>query len=55
MYVRGGESFSSQVRDPITVVAVTCRDKAAPLIFEEMKFKKGVVVAIAVTGEVWGI
>ena len=54
-YKRGGESPSSQIRDPVTDLIVTRRDEATPLAVEGVADEKPGVAAVAVFGEVWGI
>ena len=50
MHVRGGEIFSSQVRDPVTELVVTIRDKAAPITVKGGAYRTGGIVAVEVTG-----
>ena len=54
-YVRGGESLARQIRDPVTELILTSRDKATPLAIEGVANRELVIVVIAVLGEVWGI
>ena len=53
--MRGGEIFTGQVRDPVTELFVTRREKAATLAVKVMADGKSVVVAIALMMYVWGI
>ena len=53
-HVRGGESFSGQVREPVTEIVLTCCDKAAPITVKGMAYEKSGVAAVAVSREVWG-
>ena len=54
-HVRGGDRFYSQVRDPVTELVVTRRDKAALLAVKSIADGKRGVASIAVMREVWGI
>ena len=55
MHRRGDERFVGQVRDPVTELVVTRRDKATPLTVKEMVDRKGGVAAVVVVMEVWGL
>ena len=55
LYARRGESFYGQVRDPITELVVTCRDKAALLAVKGMSDGESGVAAFVAMVEVWGI
>ena len=55
MHVRGDESFSGQVRNPVTYIVLTRRYKSAPLTIKGVAYIKCGVVAVVLTGEVWGI
>ena len=46
--MRGGESFSGQVRDPVTELVVALREKADPLTVKSMSDLKSGVAAVAV-------
>ena len=46
------EGFSGQVRNLVTDLVVTRRDKAAPLAIEGIVYGESGVAAIAVMGEV---
>ena len=50
--MRGDESFSDQVRDPVTELVETHRDKAASLVVKGMTDGKSGVAAVAVMREV---
>ena len=54
-YVRGGKCPARQIRDPLTELTVTRRDKATPLAVKGMADGKPGVAAVAVFGEVWGL
>ena len=54
-HVRGGESFSGQVRDPVTELIVMRCDKVAPLTVKGISNRKCGVAAFTVMREVWGI
>ena len=49
------KGFSNHVLDTVTELLMTCSDKAAPLSVEGMEDGEGVVAAVTVFGEVWGI
>ena len=51
--MRGVESFTSQVCDPVIELVVTLRDKADPLTVKGMVDRKGGVAAVGVMREVW--
>ena len=51
-YVRGGEIPARQIRDPITELIVTCRDKATPLAVEGVAHVKPGIAAVTVFVEV---
>ena len=51
--MRGGESFSRQVCDPVTELVVTRRDKVAPFTVKGMADGESAVAAISVMREVW--
>ena len=53
--MRGGERFSSQVRDPVTELVVTRCYKANPITVKGMSDGKSGVVAAVVMREVCGI
>ena len=53
--MRGGESFSGQVPDPVMELIVTLCDKAAPLSVKGMADGKIGVAAVAVMREVSGL
>ena len=53
--MRGDEIFSGQVRDPVTELIVTRRDKSAPLTVKGVENGKVDVAAAAIMGEVWRI
>ena len=53
--MRRGESFADQVRDPVTELVVTLRDKATPLAVKVMTDGERGVEFIAVMREVWRI
>ena len=54
-YVRGGEGPAHQIRDPVTELIMTRRDKATPLAVEGVANGKLCVAAVAVFGGVWGL
>ena len=54
-YVRGGESPARQIRDPVTELIVTHRDKATPRAVEGVENGKLGVAAVTVFREVWGL
>ena len=54
-YVRGGESLTRQIRDPVTELIVTRRDEATPLAIDGVANIESGIAAVAVFGEVWGI
>ena len=49
-YVRGGEGPARQIRDPVTELIMTRRDKATPLAVEGVANGKLCVAAVAVFG-----
>ena len=49
-YVRGGEGFTGQVRDPFPELVMTCRDKAAPITIEDVEILKFGVAAVTIMG-----
>ena len=51
--MRGDESFSGQVGDPVTDLVMTRHDRADPLTAKVMAYRKGGVAAAAVMREVW--
>ena len=53
--MRGGESFADQVRNPVTKLVVTCRDKTAPFSVKGVADGKSGVAAVTVMREVWGL
>ena len=53
--MRRGEIFSGQVRDPVTYLFVTRRDKAALLAVKGMADGESGVAAVAIMMEVWGV
>ena len=53
--MRGGESFSGQVRNPITEIVLTLCDKTALLTVKGVSDRKGGVAAVTVVREVWEI
>ena len=55
IHMRGVESFSGQVLDPVTELVVTHCDKANPLTVKGMADRKSGIAAIAVVTEFWGI
>ena len=50
--MRGGESFVSYVRNPVTKLIVARHDKAAPLTMEGVANRKIGVATVIVMGEV---
>ena len=53
--MRGGEGLERQIRDPVTDLIVTRRDKAAPLAIKGVAYGESGIAAVTVFGEVWGI
>ena len=53
--MQGGESFSFQVRDTVTDLVMTGRDKAALLKIQGVENRKVGVAAVTVMGKIWGI
>ena len=53
--MREGKSFSGQVRDPVTELVVTRRDKAAWISVKSTTDEKIGFAAVEVMTEVWGI
>ena len=53
MHVRGGESFSGRVCDPVMMIVVTRREKVAPLTVKGITDGKSGVTAVTVMREVW--
>ena len=51
-YVRGGECSSRQIRDPVTELIMTRRDKATPLSVEGVTYGEFGVAAVAMFREV---
>ena len=51
--MRGGESFSGQVRNPVTELLRMRCDEAALLTIEAVENRKVGVVAVTLMGEVW--
>ena len=49
--MRGGESFTRQVHNPVTDLAVTRRIKDAPFTVKDMADRKGGVAAVAMMRE----
>ena len=49
------EGFAGQVRDLITELVVTRRDKASPLVVKGMEYGEIGVADVSVFGEVWGL
>ena len=53
--MRVGEGFASQVCNPFPELIVTCCDEASPLSIEGVTNGEFGVVAVTVSGKVWGI
>ena len=47
----GGESFSLQIRYPVTYLVVTRRDKSAPITVKGMIDREGVFASVAILKE----
>ena len=55
MHMNRCEGFAGQVRDLITELVVTRRDKASPLVVKGMEYGEIGVADVSVFGGVWGL
>ena len=53
--MRGGENVSGEVRDPVTELVVTLREKAVLLVVKGLADVESGVAAVRVMRKLWGI